>query len=141
MKPKLRDYLTILFALLVIFICGAGVGFLIGEKKGRQESAPPIVLATSDDNKDWERTTLNRLTERLDLHENQAKAIRAEVSKTAADIQKSREKAIAGHYQAILDLNDRLLPHLDDDQQAQIKKDRKSLQRAIDLRFQSSADE
>ena len=37
MKPKLRDYLTIIFALLVIFICGCGVGFLIGEKEGRQE--------------------------------------------------------------------------------------------------------
>jgi hypothetical protein len=142
MKPKLRDYLTILFALLVIFLCGSGVGFLVGEKKGRQESAPPNIIRSSDDNNDWEKTTLNRLANRLDLQEGtQTKAIRAEVHETAEEIRNSREKALQDHYQALLKLHDRILPHLEPDQQEMIKKDRKSLQHTIDLRFQSSAAE
>ena len=49
MKPKLRDYLTIIFALLIIFVCGCGVGFLIGEKEGRQETETPNAIGSEHD--------------------------------------------------------------------------------------------
>lgn len=141
MKPKLRDYLTILFALLVIFLCGTGVGFLIGEKKGRQESSTPNVIRSDQDNGAWENQTMERLTSLLDLSEKQREKVLGEVQTTSLEITDSRENAIAGHYRAILALHDRLLPHLNSDQQEKIKKDRKSLQRAIDLRFESPTDE
>ncbi len=139
MKPKLRDYLTILFALLVIFLCGSGVGFLIGEKKGRLESTAPTVIRSIHDNNAWENQTMERLASLLDLSDQQREKVLEEVKATSLEIAESREKTVADHYRAILALHDRLLPHLQPDQQKKIKKDRKSLQHAIDLRFQSPA--
>jgi hypothetical protein len=46
---------------------------------------------------------------------------------------------VEDYYRHLLDLHDHLLPHLKEDQQKKIKKDRKTLQRAIDLRFESSS--
>jgi hypothetical protein len=105
MKPKLRDYLTIIFALLVIFICGCGVGFLIGEKEGRQETETPTAIGSEHD------------------------------SDTSLEITNNQETAIEDHYRVILALHDRLIPHLEPDQQEKIKKDRNKLQRTINLRF------
>ncbi len=61
MKPKLRDYLTIIFALLVIFICGCGVGFLIGEKEGRQETETPTAIGSEHDSDTWQKQTMESL--------------------------------------------------------------------------------
>lgn len=141
MKPKLRDYLTILLALLVIFLCGSGVGFLIGEKRGRQESSPATVIRSQNDNGKWEKRTMERLADLLKLTEDQRTKVETEVKKSAEEIRHSREDAVKKHYQALLNLHDRLIPHLSPDQQTKIKKDRKSLQHAIDSRFQSSTGE
>ncbi|MCH1419392.1 MAG: hypothetical protein L7W40_03755, partial [Akkermansiaceae bacterium] len=67
MKPKLRDYLTIIFALLVIFICGCGVGFLIGEKEGRQATETPTAIGSEHDSDTWEKQTMESLESRLEL--------------------------------------------------------------------------
>lgn len=139
MKPSLRDYLTITMALLAIFLCGYGVGFLLGEKNGREQSSPFTLAGNSDQNaNDWEGRTLKRLSALLELSEDQKKNVAYEVGLTSGGIQQSREKTVEDYYRHLLDLHDRLLPHLNDDQQEKIKKDRKSLQLAIDLRFISS---
>lgn len=138
MKPKLRDYLTILAALIVIFLCGAGVGYLIGEKKGRAQSSSTI-LQNGDETGDWQERTLTRLSRDLDLSVEQRKSLEAEVQKTSRKIQTSRDQAIGGYYRHLLDLHDQILPHLNPAQQEKIKKDRESLQQLLDSRFQSDA--
>ena len=135
MKPKLRDYLTILFALLVIFLCGSGLGFLIGEKKGRQEAVSPVAIASANRDDSWEKRTIERLNTLLTLTDEQRAKIEAEVKLTSEKIHQSREEAVRNHYQSLLELHDRLLTLLDPGQQEKIKKDRKSLQQAIDSRF------
>ena len=141
MKPTLRDYLTISMALLAIFLCGYGVGFLLGEKNGREQSGSYTLANTSDENAaDWENRTFDRLNEFLALDEQQQESIRLEVQATSSKIQQSREETVEDYFLLVLELHDRLLPHLDAEQQEKIKKDRKSLQRAIDLRFKSPAD-
>ncbi|MGJ8695846.1 MAG: hypothetical protein ACSHYF_05970 [Verrucomicrobiaceae bacterium] len=141
MKPSLRDYLTILMALLAIFLCGYGVGYLLGEKKGRDLS-PPLALAgnSDEDAATWEGRTVDRLNNFLALTDSQREKVESEVKTTSREIQISRDQAVEDYYLHLLDLHDRLLPHLDEQQQAKIKKDRKSLQRAINSRFKSSAE-
>ncbi|MDA7867871.1 hypothetical protein N9B63_06125 [Akkermansiaceae bacterium] len=141
MKPTLRDYLTILFALLVIFFCGSGVGFLIGEKKGHLEAEKPRTIKSGHDHEAWETQTMERLEKLLSLDPSQRDKVLGEVKTTSAEIGKGREDALADHYRAILGLHDRMLPHLKPDQQKKIERDRKSLQRAIDLRFKSKNDQ
>lgn len=139
MKPTLRDYLTIFFALLVIFLCGSGVGFLVGEKKGRQESPSAVAIPPGNRDDSWEKRTMERLNGLLILTAEQRTKVEAEVKASSERILQSREDAVRNHYGTLLELHDRLLPHLNAAQQEKIKKDRKSLQQAIDLRFQSSA--
>jgi hypothetical protein len=135
MKPKLRDYLTIIFALLVIFACGCGVGFLLGEKKGRQETETPNAIGSEHDSGNWEKQTMESLESRLELSDRQREKILGEIQATSLEITKNQEAAIEDHYRVILALHDRLIPHLELDQQAKIKKDRNKLQRTINLRF------
>ena len=58
MKPKFRDYLTILMALVAIFLSGYGLGHLIGEKKGRKlaPSTIPLIQNSEDSTRPWEKT-------------------------------------------------------------------------------------
>ena len=135
MKPKLRDYLIILFALLTIFVCGTGVGFLLGEKNAQKKMASSVVIPPAATNTAWEERTSKRLAELLNLTGDQRLKVGTEVTAISEKIRSTREDAVKNHYQALLELHDRLLPHLTPDQQAIIKKDRESLQRAIDLRF------
>jgi selenocysteine lyase/cysteine desulfurase len=136
MKPKLRDYLTILMALLAIFLCGYGVGFLLGEKKGLNQSAPlTLVGRSSEDASSWEKSTLQRISESLKLTDEQQNLVSNEVQITSEKIQLSRDQAFEDYYLHLLELHERLLPHLNEEQQEKIKKDQKSLQRAINSRF------
>ncbi|MDA7930617.1 hypothetical protein N9B34_00060 [Akkermansiaceae bacterium] len=136
MKPKFRDYLTILMALLAIFLCGYGVGFLLGTKKDRKQPAPLILVGRSaEDASSWEESTLLRIVLSLKLTEEQRNLVSNEVQITSEKIQISRDEAFADYYLHLLELHERLLPHLNEQQQEEIKKDQKSLQRAINSRF------
>ena len=44
MEKKTRDYLTIAMAMLTILLCGYGIGYLVGEKKGLRQSQDRILL-------------------------------------------------------------------------------------------------
>lgn len=134
MKPRLRDYLIILFALVVIFLCGSGVGYLVGEKKGRAQSttrsAPPAPETDT-----WSERTMTRLTRSLDLTAAQRTQVQEDVERAGQKIQASRNQAIGDYYRHLLQLHDDLLPHLKPAQQKKIKKDREKLQRILDSRF------
>lgn len=135
MKPKFRDYATILVALLSIFLCGYGVGYLTGEKKGINAHPNRPLAPDNHDSGDWEARTMERLTRLLDLSEEQTTKIEGEVKATSQKIQSSRNQAVEDYYRFLLDLHDQLLPYLEPAQQDKIRNDRKSLQHAIDLRF------
>lgn len=134
MKPTLRDYLTILIALIAIFLSGGGVGYLIGEKKGRSE-ARQIPAPETGETGDWEERTLARLTRHLSLDEDQQTAIEKEIKTTSGQIKASRDEAVGDYYRHLLDLHDRIIPHLDPEQQKLIEKDRKKLQLSLTERF------
>lgn len=94
MKPKLRDYLTIIFALLIIFVCGCGVGFLIGEKEGRQETETANAIGSEHDSGHWEKQTMESLGSRLDLSDDQREKILGEIEATSLEIANNQETAI-----------------------------------------------
>ncbi len=139
MKPKLRDYLTILMALVAIFLSGYGLGHLIGEKKGRNlaPSTIPIIQNPNDNSGPWEKRTLDRLQQTLALNAEQEVAVENEITLVSREINKSRNETLHRYFLSLLDLHDRILPHLNPDQQEILKKDRENLQRSIYLQFQS----
>ncbi|MFP6865423.1 MAG: hypothetical protein VCA35_05735 [Roseibacillus sp.] len=60
MKPTFKYYLSIALALLAIFLCGYGIGFLFGERKGLRSvpdslTQPPTQTSSIAN---WEETTL-----------------------------------------------------------------------------------
>jgi|GEM_PF-350066 len=142
MKPTLSIYLSILLALITIFVCGCGVGYILG-KKSEQEQTTSFVLAdtSKEDAATWKDRTLQRLTRFLKLSDDQQSLTGQEVKTTSDAIQASRDHTVEDYYRHLLNLHLRLMPHLDKDQQKLLEKDRKSLQLAIDSRYQSSITE
>lgn len=138
MKPKLRDYLTIGMALLSILLCGYGVGFLVGDKKGRQ-NATIITLPASTGKEQkglWVERTLAKFDRELQLTPDQQKFAAAEIAKTYDDIRKSRQSALRQYSSHIVDLHTRLLPNLDEDQKETVEKQQNRIQETLDLGFQ-----
>lgn len=140
MKPRLRDYLTILMALLAIFLCGIGIGHMLGEKKGR-DNQPSITLPAPNekDSTKWEDLMLQRLDSLLALTPEQREKVLKEISSTSADIRASRRDAIEDYYQHLLALHDRLPEHLTREQTEKINSIRTSIRNAVELGTQSSA--
>ncbi|MDB4265306.1 hypothetical protein N9891_01005 [bacterium] len=131
MNLRPRDYITIGMALLAILFCGYGIGFLLGEKKGRQ-STLTISTPTSQDKKSpWVRRTLAKFDDELELTPSQRKLVETEIEKTYDEIQKSRIQALRHYSTHIVDLHTRLLPHLDEAQQETVDELRQRLNDAL----------
>lgn len=120
MKPTLKHYLSIAFALLAIFLCGYGIGFLLGERKGSQpQSASRPRMSGSPSSRDfdwpsWERSTLEVIENAIrDMTQKQMEAIRLEIATTSGRIRAARQ---AGRKE-FRDLNERLRQHLTPEQQ------------------------
>ncbi|HBE95945.1 MAG TPA: hypothetical protein DDW68_02085 [Verrucomicrobiales bacterium] len=133
MKPKFRDYLTILMALVAIFLSGYGLGHLIGEKKGRKlaPSTIPLIQNSEDSTQPWEERTLDRLQQTLSLNAEQEAAVEKEIAFISRQINKSRNETLRKYFLSLLDLHDRIRPHLTSEQQKILKKDRENLQRSL----------
>ena len=133
MKPKLRDYLTILMALVAIFLSGYGLGHLIGEKKGRKlaPSTIPLIQNSEDSTRPWEKRTLDRLQQTLSLNAEQEAAVEKEIAFISKQINKSRNETLRKHFLILLDLHDRIHPHLTSEQQKILKKDQEKLRRSL----------
>ncbi len=131
MKPTPRDYLTIAAALLAIMLCGSGIGFLVGEHTTQQR----LGSQAADDpqaRRDWESSTLERLTTELGLTADQQAAIRGEIRTASAEVAAARSRALRDYQHSLLALHDRLLPHLTDSQRRRVEADRKQLQEMLD---------
>lgn len=127
MKPSARDYLSITAALLAILLCGYGIGFLVGERTTRLRLAPPATPAA-----DWTAETLNRLTSELGLTPAQRAAVEPEVRRAAATVRGTRERAIRDYRAALVELHERLLPHLEPAQRRQVEDSRRQLRLLLD---------
>ncbi len=130
MKPSLRDYLAISAALLAILLCGYGIGFLVGERSTllRLNEAS----AVSQGRADWASATVQRLTRELSLSPAQQAAVTNEVALTAPPIATARHQAMRQYRRALIDLHQRLLPHLDAKQCQLVEESRRQLQLSLD---------
>jgi len=136
MKPKLTDYLIILMALSAIFLCGYGVGHLVGGKSAReQQTAVTLPAPDGKNNSNWEKRMFERLDTLLEFTPAQQENVRREVARTSTEIRSSRDKAMKDYYLHLLILHQRLPAHLNDGQNNKIEKITKSLQENLPLRF------
>lgn len=123
MKPTFKHYLSIAFALLAIFLCGYGIGFLLGERKGSQpqplsQSKNPSSSTGSDfDWAAWEHSTGQVIEKAIpDLTPEQMQEIRLEIAKTSERIRAARQSG----RKEFRNLNERLRQHLTPEQQTQL---------------------
>tara|TARA_Y100001956_G_scaffold71163_1_gene75699 strand:- start:94 stop:477 length:384 start_codon:yes stop_codon:yes gene_type:complete len=121
MKPTAKDYLSIALALLAIFLCGYGIGFLLGERKGQRNQAPPSAPSSQQprtfDWDSWQRTTIQSIEDSIDdLSPEQRQAIRHEVSETAKRIMEARQSG----RREFQNLDKRLKQHLTPEQEAKL---------------------
>lgn len=130
MKASPRDYLAITAALLAILLCGYGIGFLVGERTTRLRLAP--TPGSNQAPADWSAATTARLTRELALTPDQQAAVATEVRQTAAAIGTARHQAVRQYRSALIDLHQRLLPHLDANQRKMVEDSRKQLQISLD---------
>ncbi len=130
MKASPRDYLAITAALLAILLCGYGIGFIVGERTTRLRLAPPA--GTNQTHSNWSEATVGRLTRELALTSDQQAAVAKEVGRTAAAIAGTRHQAVREYRSALIDLHERLLPHLDARQRSKVEESRKQLQISLD---------
>jgi hypothetical protein len=138
MKPSPRDYLAIAAALLAVLLCGYGIGFLVGERTTRLRLAP--AAGSTHTQPDWSAATVERLTRQLALTSAQQAAVANEVRLTATTIATTRHQAIRQYRSALIELHQRLLPHLDADQRQQVEESRKQLQISLDQDREASID-
>jgi histidinol dehydrogenase len=138
MKPRRKDYLTIGMALLAIFLCGYGIGFLLGEKKGQQKvTASTLVPSIEKDGKDaWVERTLDNFDRDLELTPDQEKAVAKKIEQAYEEIRKSRGEALLQYSRHILDLHRDLMPLLDESQRAKVEAQQDRLRKSLDLSFQ-----
>ena len=128
MKPTFKDYLAIALALLAIFLCGYGIGFLLGERKGLKNApAPqPNQSAPTQTITDWKERAIRTLQESMDLTPEQLSKARDEISTSATRIEAAREQAVSPYraaYEAELrDLHQRLKGVLTPEQWESLQK-------------------
>jgi hypothetical protein len=130
MKASPRDCLAITAALLAILLCGYGIGFLVGERTTRLRLAP--ATGSNQTHPEWAQATVERLTRELALTPDQRAAVAKEVRQTATAIGTARHQAIRQYRSALVDLHQRLLPHLDANQRKLVEDSHKQLQLSLD---------
>ena len=130
MKASTTDYLSITAALFAILLCGYGIGFLVGEKTTTQRFNTQS--GDSQTHADWSAATIERLTRELQLSPEQQTAIRREIGITATSISHARQNAIQEYRTALIELHQRMAPHLDAKQRAIIEKSQGQLQLLLD---------
>ncbi len=124
MKATFKDYLSIALALLAIFLCGYGIGFLVGERSVKSTPAPAPPPSTEAPRKtsivdwdNWERSTFQVIRNAVgDLSAEQQEAIQKEVSATATRIRTARESG----RRELTQLHERLKEHLTPEQQQKL---------------------
>jgi hypothetical protein len=126
-----KDATLILLALIAILGAGFGMGRLAGR--------PPVTSATppSVTFDELETKTLLALRDTLDLTPEQEALLLPEVQANTEAVLATRERAVHDFHLQMLQLHDRLAPHLNPRQQEILQENRDKLQDSIDQRFSS----
>jgi hypothetical protein len=120
----IRAYVSIFLAFAILFACGVAVG--------RRAAPPPAAApAASLDDGRWEDAAFVALQRELELTDGQHPRVRAELADTAARLRSVRDSAVAESHRALIDLSDRLAPHLEPEQRNILDRDRLRLQRIL----------
>lgn len=128
MKPQIRDYLTVLMAFVAVFLCGYGVGHLVGERKTPgpprhpPAESPPV----------WQQRTFESIKGALDLSPKQEQIVAEELATTATQIRQSSDAAMLDYHRHIRDLYGRLIDRLDPAQADQLRREKILLEREIE---------
>jgi hypothetical protein len=123
MKPTLRDYLTILCAILTVFLCGFGVGHLVAAKP-----AP----AAADIPPAWEEKSLAILVTSLGLAGDDKRAAEAEIHTTAAAIRRERERTLLSYHEHLSSLYGRLIEQLGEPHATRLREEKRALDARIE---------
>jgi hypothetical protein len=122
MKPRFREHLVILLALLTVFLCGFGAGHV----QGRKTAAPKPEVSVH-----WEEDTLSLLKRSLDLAPQEQVAVEREIQRAATRIRIKRDQTILSYHEQISELYARLIDELDGPNAAKLKKEKQSLDEKI----------
>lgn len=121
MKASLKDHLTILMAFAAVFLCGYGIGHLVGAR----QPTPAITSA------DWEVESLSLLKHALELDPREKAIVEEEITATAAEIRNSRQKTILAYHHHLNDLYDRLISRLGEANAARLKAEKSEIEKQI----------
>lgn len=125
MEKKTREYLTIAMAMLTILLCGYGIGYLVGEKKGlRSYEGPRIVAGLGGD---WAKTTMIRLDKKLILSPGQQEKVHRKVLAASGELQLEIEELRQSQNRILLKLYAELDRDLEPSQRAELEKLRREL--------------
>ena len=122
MKPNLKDHVTILLALLTVFVCGFGAGHVTGAKRS---ALKPEVTAH------WEEETLSILKRSLDLDPSELQTVQVEIERAATGIRLRREETILNYHEQISELYGRLINQLGESNAGKLKEEKKALDEKI----------
>ena len=128
MKPTWRDYATILMAFTAVFLCGYGIGHLVGERK-----APPAPIIDPGAAPAWKQETLQTLQQSLALRPEQAARVEQELTVTAQAIDQSNRDVVLDYHRHLDDLYKRLIALLDEEQAQKLREEKKDLEERIRL--------
>ena len=132
MKQRFKDHWYIAIALIAIFAAGNGFGFVFGTKTAKPASASASVEVAS-----WSNSTLDSLSQSLNLTEEQRNEIRPQVEATAAKVIAARERTLLDYHVLLLALHDELSENLDSSQKERLEESKASLEKTIQTRFSS----
>ena len=128
MKASWRDKAIILMAFAAVFLCGYGIGHLVGERRTSAASQPGLA-----DTPAWQQETLLTLQEKLNLRPEQVTLVEKELSHTAKDIADSYHAVLLDYHRHIDRLYGRLIDVLDEKQAGRLRAEKKVLERTIEL--------
>jgi hypothetical protein len=129
MRPFLRKYGTIGFSILLIFLSGQGIGWMLATHNC-QGTPPPTVDADK-----WTEEMLSRLVEDLDLGPDQAVGVRRQLSNTASQMQHERDRAMFQIHLQILRLHDDLESSVTPGQKPRLQQSRQEVIESIRRKF------
>ncbi|MGI8604589.1 MAG: hypothetical protein ACR2OZ_16580 [Verrucomicrobiales bacterium] len=130
MTDFMRKYGRIALALIIIFLSGQGVGWMLASRSCHGNPAP-----APTDSQEWSGQMLARLTDDLDLREQQAAPVRARLNETSLKMAQERDRAMFRIYLQLFKLHDDLTPEIDAKQKIRLDRSRKALLQSIKQRF------
>jgi hypothetical protein len=122
MKASLRDYLTIVMAFAAVFLCGYGIGHLVGERGREADRRPPLP---------WEEESLSIIKRSLELSPEEERVVEEEIARAAAAIRKSRQTAVLDYHRHLDDLYGRLIERLSEPHAARLRAEKYEIEKAI----------